>query len=182
MLARLIFGQGTADLSPLQIAQLAEAAAQLAGVGGSTGLLENLRAQLGVDDLDIKTNADGQTAVGVGKYINDNTYLGVDSTGRVSIDLDLGAGLKARGAVIGHRRRRGRRVLRERILRRRGPFEAGADPQAPNALGAAARRVTDARTVRPGPECRRRRKKGAVRRRRPFDQRTDLGRDQEPLP
>lgn len=99
VLARLIFGQGTADLSPLQIAQLAEAAAQLAGVGGSTGLLENLRAQLGVDDLDLKTNADGQTSVGVGKYINDNTYLGVDSSGRVSIDLELGKGLKARGAV-----------------------------------------------------------------------------------
>ncbi|KQT69719.1 MULTISPECIES: translocation/assembly module TamB domain-containing protein [unclassified Aureimonas] len=99
VLARLIFGQGTADLSPLQIAQLAEAASQLAGVGGSTGLLENLRAQLGVDDVDIKTNADGKTSVGVGKYLNDNTYLGVDSTGRVSIDLDLGAGLKARGAV-----------------------------------------------------------------------------------
>ncbi|BDA82842.1 translocation/assembly module TamB [Aureimonas sp. SA4125] len=99
VLARLIFKQGTANLSPLQIAQLAEAAAQLAGVGGSSGLLENLRAQLGVDDLDIKTNADGQTAVGVGKYLNDNTYVGVDSTGRISIDLDLGKGLKARGAV-----------------------------------------------------------------------------------
>ncbi len=36
VLARLIFGQGTADLSPLQIAQLASAAAQLSGVGGST--------------------------------------------------------------------------------------------------------------------------------------------------
>ncbi|MEH6719747.1 MAG: translocation/assembly module TamB domain-containing protein [Aurantimonas endophytica] len=99
VLARLIFDQGTSNLSPLQIAQLAEAAASLAGVGGSTGLLENLRAQLGVDDLDIRTTEDGQTAVGVGRYINDNTYLGVDSTGRVSIDLDLGAGLKARGAV-----------------------------------------------------------------------------------
>ncbi|WP_244639822.1 translocation/assembly module TamB domain-containing protein [Aureimonas glaciei] len=99
VLARLIFKQGTANLSPLQIAQLAEAAAQLAGVGGSSGLLDNLRSQLGVDDLDIKTNADGQTAVGVGKYLNDNTYVGVDSTGRVSIDLDLGKGLKARGAV-----------------------------------------------------------------------------------
>ncbi|UIJ71241.1 translocation/assembly module TamB domain-containing protein [Aurantimonas sp. HBX-1] len=99
VLARLIFGQGTSNLSPLQIAQLAEAAASLAGVGGSTGLLENLRAQLGVDDLDIRTTADGQTAVGVGRYINDNTYLGVDSTGRVSIDLDLGADLKIRGAV-----------------------------------------------------------------------------------
>ncbi|EAU41927.1 hypothetical protein FP2506_15879 [Fulvimarina pelagi HTCC2506] len=99
VLARLIFQQGTSDLSPLQIAQLAEAAASLAGVGGSTGLLENLRSQLGVDDLDITTTADGETAVGAGKYINDNIYLGVDSTGRVSVDLDLGAGLKARGSV-----------------------------------------------------------------------------------
>ena len=72
VLARLIFQQGTTDLSPLQIAQLAEAAASLAGVGGSTGLLENLRSQIGVDDIDIKTTADGQTAVGVGKYINDH--------------------------------------------------------------------------------------------------------------
>ncbi|MDY8108169.1 translocation/assembly module TamB domain-containing protein [Fulvimarina sp. 2208YS6-2-32] len=101
VLARLIFQQGTSDLSPLQIAQLAEAAASLAGVGGSTGLLENLRSQLGVDDLDISTTADGETAVGAGKYINDNIYLGVDSTGRVSVDLNLGAGLKARGSVNG---------------------------------------------------------------------------------
>ncbi|RFC65399.1 hypothetical protein DYI37_06140 [Fulvimarina endophytica] len=99
VLARLIFNQGTSELSPLQIAQLAEAAASLAGIGGSTGLLENLRSQLGVDDLDISTTADGETAVGVGKYINDNIYLGVDSTGRVSVDLNLGAGLKARGSV-----------------------------------------------------------------------------------
>ena len=99
VLARLIFNQGTSNLSPLQIAQLAEAAASLAGVGGSTGLLENLRSQIGVDDIDIKTTADGQTAVGVGKYLNDRTYLGVDSTGRASINLDLGKGLKATGAV-----------------------------------------------------------------------------------
>ncbi|MBO0904373.1 translocation/assembly module TamB domain-containing protein [Jiella sonneratiae] len=99
VLARLIFGQGTSDLSPLQIAQLAEAAATLAGVGGSTGLLDNLRSQLGVDSLNISTTSDGQTAVGVGKYLNDNTYLGVDSTGRVSLELKLGGGLKAKGAV-----------------------------------------------------------------------------------
>ncbi|WP_279480526.1 translocation/assembly module TamB domain-containing protein [Aureimonas sp. SK2] len=100
VLARLIFGQGTSDLSPLQIAQLASAAAQLSGVGGgSTGLLENLRSQLGVDDIDIRTTADGQAAVGVGRYLNENTYVGVDSTGRVSIDLELGADIKARAAV-----------------------------------------------------------------------------------
>ncbi|WP_210248872.1 translocation/assembly module TamB domain-containing protein [Aureimonas leprariae] len=101
VLARLIFNQGTTNLSPLQIAQLAEAAAQLAGVGGSTGLLESLRSQIGVDDIDIRTTADGQTAVGVGKYLNDRTYLGVDSTGRASVNIDIAKGLKARGSVTG---------------------------------------------------------------------------------
>ncbi|WP_185984910.1 translocation/assembly module TamB domain-containing protein [Aureimonas mangrovi] len=99
VLARLIFGQATTDLSPLQIAQLASAVATLTGVGGSSGLLDNLRSQLGVDDIDIRTTADGQAAVGVGSYLNENTYVGVDSTGRVSIDLELGANVKARAAV-----------------------------------------------------------------------------------
>ena len=63
------------------------------------GFLKTSRSQIGVDDIDIKTTADGQTAVGVGKYLNDRTYLGVDSTGRASINLDLGKGLKATGAV-----------------------------------------------------------------------------------
>ncbi|KAA0972222.1 hypothetical protein FPY71_03695 [Aureimonas fodinaquatilis] len=99
VLAQLIFGQSTSNLSPVQIAQLASAAASLAGVGGSTGLLDNLRSKLGVDNLDITTTEDGQAAVGVGQYLNDKTYVGVDSTGRVSIDLDLGRDFKARGAV-----------------------------------------------------------------------------------
>ena len=55
VLARLIFGQSMSRLSPLQIAQLADAVTQLAG-GGSTSLLETLRSNLGVDDLDINTD------------------------------------------------------------------------------------------------------------------------------
>ncbi|MEP0509528.1 MAG: hypothetical protein ABJD38_12505, partial [Aurantimonas coralicida] len=51
------------------------------------------------DDLHIRPAADGTTAVGVGKYLNENTYVGVDTSGRVTIDLDLGSGLSARGAV-----------------------------------------------------------------------------------
>ena len=116
MLARLIFGQGTSDLSPLQIAQLAEAAASLAGVGGSSGLLENLRSQLGVDDLDIRTTADGTTAVGVGKYLNENTYLGVDTSGRVTSTSNSAAGLKRPRRRHLLRWRRGRRLLRRRVL------------------------------------------------------------------
>ncbi|WP_442582988.1 translocation/assembly module TamB domain-containing protein [Mesorhizobium sp. ASY16-5R] len=102
VLARLIFGQAMGNLSPLQIARLAEAAAELAGAGGTTGLLSSLREKLGVDDLDVKTNSDGSTALSVGKYLNDKTYLTIETgdkagSGRAAIDLDVGRGVKLRG-------------------------------------------------------------------------------------
>lgn len=102
VLARLIFGRSMSNLSPLQIAQLADAAATMAGIGGTTSLLSSLRATLGVDDLDVRTNAQGQTSVAVGKYLNDRTYLSIEKgdqpgSGKATIDLSIGRGVKLRG-------------------------------------------------------------------------------------
>jgi translocation and assembly module TamB len=102
VLAQLIFGRSMSKLSPLQIAQLAEAAAQLAGVGGSTSLLQNLRSAIGVDDLDVTTDEKGGTAVSAGKYLNDRTYVTIQKgdkpgSGKAAIDLTIGRGLKLRG-------------------------------------------------------------------------------------
>ncbi|GLS40934.1 translocation/assembly module TamB [Mesorhizobium tianshanense] len=102
VLAQLIFGRSMSNLSPLQIAQLAEAAAQLAGVGGSTSLLQNLRGAIGVDDLDVTTDDEGGTAVSAGKYLNDRTYVTIQKgdkpgSGKAAIDLDVGRGVKLRG-------------------------------------------------------------------------------------
>ncbi|OQM77303.1 translocation/assembly module TamB domain-containing protein [Manganibacter manganicus] len=102
VLAQLIFGRSMSKLSPLQIAQLASAAAQLAGVGGSTSLLQNLRSAIGVDDLDVTTDEQGGTAVSAGKYLNDRTYVTIQKgdkpgSGKAAIDLNLGRGLKLRG-------------------------------------------------------------------------------------
>jgi translocation and assembly module TamB len=102
VLARLIFGRSMSNLSPLQIAQLADAAASLAGRGGSSSLLQSLRSQIGVDDLDIRTNDDGSTSVAAGKYLNDRTYFSLEKgdkagSGKAKIDLDIGKGVKLRG-------------------------------------------------------------------------------------
>ncbi len=102
VLARLVFGRSMSNLSPLQIAQLADAAAQIAGVGGPTSLLETLRSKTGIDDLDVKTDAEGNAAVSVGKYLNDRTYVTIEKgekagSGKATIDLDVGRGLKLRG-------------------------------------------------------------------------------------
>jgi translocation and assembly module TamB len=104
VLAILLFDRSLAKLSPLQIAQLASAIATLTGAGGGPGVLDRLRSSLGVDDLDISTDETGAASVGVGKYLNENIYLGVkqgtvSGSSRVTIDLDITKSLKARGEV-----------------------------------------------------------------------------------
>lgn len=103
VMARLIFGKAMGSLSPVQIAQLAAAVGQLAGIGGSTSFLERLRERIGVDDIDVKTNDEtGDTSVAVGKYLNDRTYLSIEKgaqpgSGKATIDLNVGGGVKLRG-------------------------------------------------------------------------------------
>jgi translocation and assembly module TamB len=101
ILAQLIFNRSMSNLSAVQIAQLASAASQLAG-GSSTGLLDSLRSKLGVDDLDITTDAQGRAAVSAGKYLNERTYIELkqdpETNGaKAVINLDVGRGLKLRG-------------------------------------------------------------------------------------
>ena len=101
VLARLIFGRGLDELSPLQIARLAAAAAELSGRGGP-GIFASLRDATGLDDLDVTTDAEGNAAVRAGRYVNDNIYLGVEAGqggGRVTVDLDITDNLKARAST-----------------------------------------------------------------------------------
>ncbi|WP_297560127.1 translocation/assembly module TamB domain-containing protein [Nitratireductor sp.] len=102
VLARLIFNRGVNELSAVQIAQLAAAAAELAG-GANTSLLGSLRNATGLDDLDVITDSEGNAAVRAGRYIQDNIYLGVEAgakgTTRGTVNLDITEDLKARGSL-----------------------------------------------------------------------------------
>jgi translocation and assembly module TamB len=104
ILAQLIFGQSLSRLSPLQIAQLADAAAQLAG-GRGTSLFQSLRSSLGIDDLDISTDETGGTSISAGKYLNDRTYIELQQSGsggaKAVINLDIGRGVKLKGEAGG---------------------------------------------------------------------------------
>lgn len=102
VIAQLIFNQSMSKLSALQIAQLADAVRQLAG-GRSNSLFESLRSNLGVDDLDVSTDEKGDAKVSAGKYLNDRTYIqleqGGSGGGKATINLDVGKGVKLRGAA-----------------------------------------------------------------------------------
>ncbi|MEX3009373.1 translocation/assembly module TamB domain-containing protein [Hoeflea sp. TYP-13] len=103
ILANLFFGKNLSKLSAIQVAQLANALTSLGGAGQSGGVLGRLRSAAGLADIDINTDdADGGTSIGIGRYLNDRTYLNVEQglsggSGRVTIDLDLTDNLKARG-------------------------------------------------------------------------------------
>ncbi|MGZ9811355.1 translocation/assembly module TamB domain-containing protein [Pseudoroseicyclus sp. H15] len=100
VLSQLLFGTSITDISPFQAVQLASAVSTLAGRGG-VGVLGRLRMGLGLDDLDVQTDDEGNTAVQAGKYISENVYadvtLGNDT--EVTLNLDLTDNITVRGAV-----------------------------------------------------------------------------------
>lgn len=102
VLSLLVFKRALSNLSPLQLAQLAGAAATLAG-GGNSSLLDGLRAATGLDTLDIVTDQSGNAAIAAGRYIQDNVYVGVQAgtSGKsaVTIDLNLGSNVTAKGTA-----------------------------------------------------------------------------------
>lgn len=102
VLARLIFNRSLNELSPLQIAQLALAAAELAGQTSGSAL-GSLRDGLGLSDLDVVTDEAGNPAVRAGQYVQENVYVGVeagiDGSARTTINLDITEDITARGAV-----------------------------------------------------------------------------------
>jgi translocation and assembly module TamB len=102
VIARLFFGRGLDQLSPLQAAQLASAVAELAGRGGG-GVVSRLRENFGLDDLDVTTDQDGNAAVRAGRYLSENAYtevtVGSDGKADISINLDLSRSLTVRGSL-----------------------------------------------------------------------------------
>lgn len=102
VLAQLLFGQGLQHLSALQALQLANAVATLAGRGGA-GVVSRLRQGFGLDNLDIKTSAEGGAELTAGKYIGKNLYSEVtvdqDGKSQINLNLDLTDSITLRGSA-----------------------------------------------------------------------------------
>lgn len=102
VLSQLLFGRGLENISALQAAQLANAVAVLAGRGGE-GIVSRLRNQVGLDDLDLATDEEGNVSVRAGKYLTENIYtdvsVGGDGQTSLNINLDVSDDLTARGSI-----------------------------------------------------------------------------------
>ncbi|TCT09847.1 autotransporter secretion inner membrane protein TamB [Tepidamorphus gemmatus] len=104
ILSRILFDKATGSLSAGEALQLAQAAGELTGVlSGSGGMIDSIRQNLGLDVLQLTTAGD-TPAIGIGRYINDNIYVGVTQgvrpdSSRVNVDIDLTRNIRARGSV-----------------------------------------------------------------------------------
>jgi translocation and assembly module TamB len=104
VMAQLLFNRTTSNLSPFEIAQIAQAIAQLTGIGGGFDPLGKARALLGLDRLGVGSAVEGQTgaALEAGKYLMPGVYVGVrqgmqgGQTG-VSVQLEVTPTLKLEG-------------------------------------------------------------------------------------
>ncbi|BBK34501.1 autotransporter secretion inner membrane protein TamB [Stella humosa] len=76
VLAQILFGRSTTQVTPGQAVQLAQAAAELAGIGSGSGLVDRVRQSLGLDALDI--GGDTGTSVSFGRYITDDVFVKVN--------------------------------------------------------------------------------------------------------
>ncbi|MEM9434330.1 MAG: translocation/assembly module TamB domain-containing protein [Pseudomonadota bacterium] len=100
VLAQIFFGRDASRISAFQALQLANAVATLAGRGGIS-VISNLRQSFGLDDLDVSSDEQGNTAVRAGRYLSENVYtdvtVGGQSGGAVSLNIDLSPSVTARG-------------------------------------------------------------------------------------
>ncbi|MEW6123112.1 MAG: translocation/assembly module TamB domain-containing protein [Pseudomonadota bacterium] len=103
VVARLLFGRPTGQLSAGQALQVAQAVATLSGAGQTS--LGALRRSLGLDTLDVGVNAAGTGGqIGLGRRLNDNISLGVrqgttSNSTQATIDIDLGRNIRLQGAT-----------------------------------------------------------------------------------
>lgn len=102
VLAHILYGTSTQNLSAFQAASLAASLAQLAGIGGSgASPLGGVRKALGLDELSVGGGTSGPT-VNAGRYVAPGVYVGAQqsasggggSTAKVEINLYKGLKLK----------------------------------------------------------------------------------------
>ncbi|MEP9365713.1 translocation/assembly module TamB domain-containing protein [Xanthobacter sp. VNH20] len=103
VVARLLFGRSAGQLSAGQALQVAQTVATLSGSGNAA--LSSLRRSLGVDSVDVGTNAAGTGGqFGIGKRLNDRIYLGVrqgttSGSSAATVDIDITRNIRLQGAT-----------------------------------------------------------------------------------
>jgi len=102
IMANLLFGKGTASLSPLELVQIATTLASLTGLTSGIGdPLDDVRKKLSLDRLSV---GGANPSLEAGRYIAPGVYLGASQgisggTPQATIQIDITKGLKLQGGI-----------------------------------------------------------------------------------
>ncbi|MCP5412620.1 MAG: translocation/assembly module TamB domain-containing protein [Alphaproteobacteria bacterium] len=112
IVAHLLFQQSVKQLSPLQLASIAQALAAMGGVGGGFDALGSVRRTLGLDRLSVGSSSavgstgsgtESQTTVEAGRYVSNGVYVGVKQGlaggTQTQVQVDITDRLKAQATV-----------------------------------------------------------------------------------
>lgn len=113
LLAMILFGRSMREISPLQAVMLAQAAAEMTGIGPDVDFLDSIKSSLGLREVDVSKDEDDNTSVGVGGYVGgkyyirtqrsvsgqDRTRVEVEISPRVSVETEIGADSRQGGGV-----------------------------------------------------------------------------------
>jgi translocation and assembly module TamB len=109
IVAHLLFQQSVKQLTPLQLASIAQAAAAMGGIGGGFNPLGAVRRTLGLDRLSVGSVQGGaggtqsQTTVEAGRYVTHNVYVGVKQNlsggTQTQVQVDITRRLKAQATL-----------------------------------------------------------------------------------
>ncbi|HEY8948104.1 MAG TPA: translocation/assembly module TamB domain-containing protein [Rhizomicrobium sp.] len=105
VLAHLLFQQSVKQLSPLQLAEIAQALASLGGIGNGFSPMSAIRKGLGLDRLSVggASGNSGETSVEAGKYVARNVYVGarqnLSGGTQVQVQVDITRRLKAQATL-----------------------------------------------------------------------------------
>jgi translocation and assembly module TamB len=104
ILANLLFGTGTQNLTAFQAASLAAALAQLSGLGGGGNPLDTVRSTLGLDQLSLGGSGSGPPSIEAGRYVAPGIYVGATQATngqgtQATVEINLYKGLKLNTAT-----------------------------------------------------------------------------------
>ncbi len=105
ILARLLFQQSSKQLTPLQLAQIAQALASLSGISNGFDPVASIRGGLGLDRLAVSggSGVTTGTTVEAGKYVSRNIYVGakqgLSGGTQAQVQIDITRNLKAEATI-----------------------------------------------------------------------------------
>lgn len=103
ILSQLLFQQDVKQLTALQLAQMAQAAASLGGFGGGFDPLGSARRLLGLDRLSVSNGPNNQAQLEAGKYVTRNVFVGakqgLSNAPQAEVQIDLTKHLKATATI-----------------------------------------------------------------------------------